>query len=617
MSGGVTKEIMNDTPKDFAHHETPLNLPSNRSEPEFVSDAVAELLGQMNFDYVFLLPGASYRGLHDSLVNHNRNINPEIILATSELSAASMAHGYAKAADKPSLCILHDLVGLMNGSMGLYNAYCDRTPILFLGGAGPLDPNQRRFIEWNHSASTQADIIKDWVKWTDEPPTGNSTLKSIIRGKTIAETAPPGPVYVSIDTHIQEQLVDESMEPIDTTLKRYNAPPPMGPNDEALAEAVETLINAEFPVIVGGRFGIYERMREPLIELLELSGAGAFNDRAVYCWPSGHPQNLSGDKDALREADVIFCLDCIDINNVMGTYAIRRRSDIVEAREKAPPKIIDMSLNALDNNSWTAFGGPTPPVDLQIVCEPEYGVTRFINAFKKALCANANSRSRIEKRKMLLAERHDKLRATQTAIARKDWDQSPIKVERMIHEIYQAVKNKPWTLTSANHRSFNEVVWNFPGAGAYLGADGGGGVGYNASAAIGAALALRDKGRFCVSIGGDGDFLMAPGCIWSAAHYGIPMLHIINNNSTWGNDEVHQVEIAHNRDRPTENAWIGQAMRDPIIDFAKVARGFGAWAEGPVKTPDQLTDILGQAVVEVEKGKVAIVDVTTTLGRAS
>ena len=85
-------------------------------------------------------------------------------------------------------------------------------------------------------------------------------------------------------------------------------------------------------------------------------------------------------------------------------------------------------------------------------------------------------------------------------------------------------------------------------------------------------MALRDKGRFCVSICGDGDFLMAPGCLWTAVHYGIPMLHIVNNNSTWGNDEVHQIEVAHNRNRPKENAWIGQAMRDPIVDFATVAR---------------------------------------------
>ena len=132
----------------------------------------------------------------------------------------------------------------------------------------------------------------------------------------------------------------------------------------------------------------------------------------------------------------------------------------------------------------------------------------------------------------VLSGRHDALRKAQTEAAQKGWDVSPIKIERMIHEVYQAVKDKSWVLTAANHRSFNEVVWNFPGAGAYLGTDGGGGVGYNTSAAIGAALALRDQGKFCVSLGGDGDFLMAPGSLWTAAHYQIPMLHIINNNST-------------------------------------------------------------------------------------
>ena len=608
---------MNDTPPDFSHHETPVNLPANRPEPQYVSDLMAELLSKMDFGHVFLLPGASYRGLHDSLVNHNRNYNPQIVLATSELSAASMAHGYAKATGKPALCILHDLVGLMNGSMGLYNAYCDRAPVVFLGGSGPLDPDQRRFIEWNHSASTQADIIKDWVKWTDEPPTGNATLKSIMRGKQIAATAPAGPVYISIDTHVQELPIDETIEDADPSLPRYQAPPPMAANEDALQQAAEMIVNAEFPVLVGGRFGMFEAVRQPLIELLDITGAGGLNDRAIYCWPSDHPQNLSGDKDAIREADVIVCLDAIDINNIMGTYAIRRRSDVLEARDKPPPKVIDMSLNAIDNNSWTAFGGPTPPVDLQLVCEPQHGLDQLLSALRKTLERDDSSHARIEARKKILADRHTKLRAAQTAKARENWDATPIKVERMIHEVYQAVKDKPWTLTAANHRSFNEVVWSFPGAGAFLGSDGGGGVGYNTSAAIGAAFALREKGRFCVSIGGDGDYLMAPASIWSAVHYGIPMLHVINNNSTWGNDEVHQIEVAHNRERPKENAWIGQAMRDPIINFADVARGFGAWAEGPSETPDQLADMLSRAVTEVEKGRVAVIDVTTTLGGVS
>jgi acetolactate synthase-1/2/3 large subunit len=608
---------MNDTPTDFTHHESPVNLLANQPEAEYVSDVMAELLAKMDFGHVFLLPGASYRGLHDSLVNHNRNYNPQIVLATSELSAASMAHGYAKATGKPSLCILHDLVGLMNGSMGLYNAYCDRVPIVFLGGSGPLDPDQRRFIEWNHSASTQADIIKDWVKWTDEPPTGNATLKSMLRGKQIAATAPQGPVYVSIDTHVQEQPVDDTLEVLNPNLPRYQAPPPMGANEVALQQAAEMIVNAEFPVLVGGRFGMYESVRNPLIELLDLTGAGGLNDRAIYCWPSDHPQNISGDKDALLEADVIVCLDVIDINNTMGTYAIRRRSDILESRDKVPPKVIDMSLNAIDNNSWTAFGGPTPPVDLQLVCEPQYGLEQLTAAVRKILERDDGSHARITARKRMLSERHDKLRAAQTAKAREGWDSSPIKIERMIYEIYQAVKDKDWMLSAANHRSFNEAVWSFPGAGAYLGSDGGGGVGYNTSAAVGAAIALKNKGKFCVSIGGDGDYLMAPASIWSAVHYRAPMLHIVNNNSTWGNDEVHQIEVAHNRNRPKENAWIGQAMRDPIIDFAEVARGFGAWAKGPVGNADEFAEVLQEAVTEVEKGNVAVIDVTTNLGTSS
>lgn len=608
---------MSGKPTDYSHHETPVNLPANQAKPEYVSDAIADLLQRMDFGHVFLLPGASYRGLHDSLVNHNRNLNPQIVLATSELSAVSMAHGYSKALNKPSLCILHNLVGLMNGSMGVYNAWCDRTPVVMLGGSGPLDPDQRRFIDWNHTASTQSDIVKPWVKWTDEPPTGNAILKSILRGKAIAETAPQGPVYVSIDSGIQEMPVDDSIGEYDPSLPRYHAPPPMAPNEDALQEVAEMLVNAEFPVIVGGRFGIFEESRQPIKELLEISGAGGLNDRAVFCWDSNHPQNLSGDRNALREADVVVCLDCIDINNVLNTYAVRRRDDIREARDKEPAKIVDISMNAIDNNSWSGFGGPTPPVDIAIVCEPMHGMDRLLAALRKTLERDPSSHDRIEKRKKWLKERHDKLRADQRAKAEKGWDSSPLKIERMIHEVYQAVKDKPWTLTAANHRSFNEAVWNFPGSGAYLGADGGGGVGYNASAAIGAALALREKGRFCVSIGGDGDFLMAPGCIWTAVHYGVPMLHIVNNNSTWGNDEVHQIEVAHNRKRPRENAWIGQAMRDPIVNFAEVARGFGAWAEGPCGTAEEFAAALKKAVEVVENGGVAVIDVTTTLGEVS
>jgi len=138
-------------------------------------------------------------------------------------------------------------------------------------------------------------------------------------------------------------------------------------------------------------------------------------------------------------------------------------------------------------------------------------------------------------------------------------------------------------------------------------------VGYGPGAAAGAAIACRDQGRFCVSLMGDGDFVMSAGAIWSAVHNRAPMLIVINNNTTWGNDEKHQIEVAHERRRPVENAWIGQRMVDPDIDHATVARGYGAWAKGPIFDPAELAGVFKEAVAEVERGRVAVVEVRTQL----
>ena len=170
---------MTDTDNQRFLSEAPVNLPANKIEQEYYSDAMAELLGRLGIDYVFLVPGSSYRGLHDSLVNYSRNHKPQIVLATHEQVAVGMAHGYAKATGRVGVCILHDLVGLMSGSMSVYNAYGDHSPVLVLGGAGPLDPADRRWVDWLHCASTQSDIVKPYVKWTEEPTTPQWHLDAI------------------------------------------------------------------------------------------------------------------------------------------------------------------------------------------------------------------------------------------------------------------------------------------------------------------------------------------------------------------------------------------------------------------------------------------------------
>src|SRR5881628_3184959 len=166
------------------------------SRARFGSDVIVDLLQAFDIPYASLNPGASYRGLHDSLVNYGAG-RPEIILCTHEKIAVSLAHGYAKVTGKPMAAIVHDVVGLLHGSMGIYYAMLDRVPVLVLGATGPLDRGRRRpYIDWIHSANVQGNAVRDFVKWDDQPATVEDFPASFARGYRIATTEPAGPVYL-------------------------------------------------------------------------------------------------------------------------------------------------------------------------------------------------------------------------------------------------------------------------------------------------------------------------------------------------------------------------------------------------------------------------------------
>ena len=297
---------------------------------------------------------------------------------------------------------------------------------------------------------------------------------------------------------------------------------------------------------------------------------------------------------------------------MLGGYSGGKR-EVSGSLAAAGRRVIDLSLNDLAQSSWSYFDGAQPPVDVQISAEPLFGLTQLVAALKARLKGDAAAAARIAARKAALAERHETLRAAQVKAAQKGWDDTPIVAARMVDEVHEAVKDRDWLLTVRNQSSFPEGIWQFPGAGRYLGANGGGGVGYGPGAAVGAAIANRNTGRLCVAMLGDGDFVMSAGALWSAVHYRAPLLMVINNNTTWGNDEKHQLEVAAERGRPQENAWIGQRMLHPYIDHAMTARSYGAWAEGPVSDPNELGGVIRRAIAEVDNGNVAVIEVATQL----
>src|SRR3984885_608582 len=193
----------------------------------WASDVFAELLRRLELPYVSLNPGASYRGLHDSLVNYLGNERPEIVLCLHEEHAVALAHGYAKASGRPMAVALHSNVGLMHATMALYNAFCDRVPMLVLGATGPVDAALRRpWIDWIHTAADQGAPIRDYVKWDDQPASVPAAVESLVRAHGLTRTYPSAPVYVCLDAALQEEAL--ATEPSLPDLARHGPVPPSG-----------------------------------------------------------------------------------------------------------------------------------------------------------------------------------------------------------------------------------------------------------------------------------------------------------------------------------------------------------------------------------------------------
>ena len=223
-------------------------VPGSYGQQRYGSDVIVDLLRGFGIPYAALNPGATYRGLHDSIVNYGGN-TPEMILCTHEEIAVSIAHGYAKATGKPMAAIVHDVVGLLHAAMTIYYAFIDRVPLILIGATGPLDRQKRRpHIDWIHSALVQGNAIRDYVKWDDQPATIADFPASFARAYRTAVTEPAGPVYLCYDAGLQE---DELAAPVDVAAFVNAAlPAPVQADPRALERAAEWLAAAERPVIV-------------------------------------------------------------------------------------------------------------------------------------------------------------------------------------------------------------------------------------------------------------------------------------------------------------------------------------------------------------------------------
>jgi len=556
--------------------------------PGFGSDVVAETLRALDIPYIAVTPGASYRGLHDSIVNYLGNKTPQMLLCLHEETAVAIAHGYAKVSGKAIAAAVHSNVGLQHATMAIFNAWCDRMPVVVLGATGPVDAMHRRpWIDWIHTARDQGALIRGYTKWDDQPASAGAAREALLRGAWIANTAPQGPVYINLDAEMQEAKLAEPLPPIDAA--RYMPPVVTAAPTDLVQQAAAMLKDAKQVAILAGRASRSEEAWNDRIALGEALNASVATDLKIGAsFPTDHPlytgasHGLTPDSiEAARRADVILSLDWVDLAGAL------RIADVSPSS-----KIIQVSLDHRIHNGWSMDHQALPAVDLFLSAHPDQVVAQLVEA------SGGGGKPR--------AVPHPPAPAA-------DRESAGFTNEQIARTLRKVVGGRPVTLTHLPI-SWEDRWWTFRHPLDFLGSDGGGGIGGGPGISVGAALALKNSGRLPVAICGDGDYLMGVTAVWTAVHYKIPLLFVIANNRSFYNDELHQERVARMRSRPVENKWIGQRMADPEIDLAAMGRAQGAAGFGPVTNPADLAEALKQAIAAVDAGGVAVVDVRVEPG---
>jgi len=578
--------------------------------PEYGSDLIVDLLRAVDVEYAALNPGATFRGIHDSLVNYGGNTRPEIIQCCHEEIAVAVAHGYGKAKGRPMAAIVHDVVGLLHATMAVYIAWLDRAPVLVLGATGPMAAEQRRpWIDWVHTALVQGQAVRDYVKWDDQPASLPGIVESLIRAHRVAMTEPRGPVYLCFDAALQEQRLAGTVSIPE--LRRFAPPGPVQGDSRALEAAARWLVEADRPVVVADYVGRSAGAVASLVGLAELLSLPVIDLGSRFNFPNTHPLDLTGaEEDLLAEADLVLALDVFDLQKALGT--VDRTARLARSFIRDGTKIVHISLNDLVVRAWAQDYGQLQPVDLAIAADTAVALPAL-----EALC-----RALVEGGEGHLAQRRERL-ARLGAIRRSlrdRWrneaerarDAHPISFPRLATDLWDAVKDEDWVLVNRTLRGWTRRLWNWTSPAQYVGALMGGGVGYGIGHAMGAALAHQGTDKLCIAIQPDGDLLYTPSGLWTAAHHRIPLLIVMFNNRSYYNDEDHQILMARARGRPVENAHIGLRMDEPAVDFAGLARAFGIYAEGPIDDPALLGPALQRAVGHVKRERQpALVDVIT------
>ncbi|QGA69020.1 thiamine pyrophosphate-binding protein [Sulfolobus sp. E11-6] len=575
-----------------------------QSSKKYATDLIVDIFKEFNIEYVVANIGSSFRALWESLVNYG-NGKPQLLSVPHEEIAVGIAHGYAKVAKRPMVVLLHDTVGLLHATMAIYNAWCDRVPMILISANGPLDIKKRRpWIDWVHTTLLPNNIIRDYVKWDDYATSLESFIQSFIRAYNATIETPNAPVFVGVDVDVLEKEPERLPEVPKFTYNFTKIYPDMS----MIKKVYDEISSAENPLIIVGRVGLIRENINKLITFAEQTGSKVIDTLEYFNFPNTHPLDATF-TNAVKEADVILAIDTLSLD-----YYLYNTDKL--SREHKPLFRPDARIFVIGNyltRSWSYDYGDFIPAQF-IRSDSDTALEALFNvAFSKPI------------EKDIVAERVQKAKEVHNEL-RKSWlnealnsSGKPISLSKLNLELWNAVKESgiDWVLTSVSHGSaivWNRKIWDWEKPGCYIGWSRGAGLGYGLPVAIGASLALKDKEKIVIDLQPDGDLLYTSSALWVASHARLPLLIVMYNNRAYYNDADHNALIAKMRNRDSEKAFkIGGEIKDPIIDFATLAKSFGLVGIGPIEDSVNLLEVFREAINTIKEKRVPVLlDIITT-----
>ena len=557
------------------------------------SDYMVDVLKSLGLEYCASNPGSTFDGLHESIINYGRNDMPEFLTCCHEESSVAMAHGYAKIEGRPMMALLHGTVGIQHAAMAIYNAYADRVPIFMVVGNHADGAVRGSGVQSYHSANDMGAFTRDFTKWDANPVSLGAFGEAAVRAYKFAMTPPRGPVLV-VSTH--ENQIDP-MPARKPAVPKLTMTQPPAADYGGVVEAARMLVMADRPLIQSERTVRDAEGRALLRRLAELLQAPVVSNERMEL-ANRHP--LAGNGGAGYNPDVTLFLEVNDPTNAARA-----------ARARGAKTISISSLSLFMKTNAQDFGHYAADLDLDLSGDAQATLPVLIRECERLMPAARSSS--VGERGRQLAQTHLAAYREGVDSAQYGWNSSPVSLARVCAELWPLIENEDWSLVSwqAFISGWPGRLWNFDKHYQYIGGQGAGGMGYGASAAVGAALANKKHGRLSINIQGDGDLNYAPGVLWTAVHHRIPLLTLVHNNRGYQQEVMFVQQMASQRNRGADRAHIGTTLREPNIDYAKMAQGYGMHGEGPIADPKDLAPAIGRALERVKRGEPALIDVVS------